>query len=292
MSLIFLSILALQAQSLPIEMEAWSSKPTQHVLKAARHGDMEAQYEIGRRYELGLELPKSRKKAIQWYLKAAHFHTERKYLYFQPTERNPIPQMVEIGSEKEGNGLPLARSRLSLLLSSQAAARDSGGDAEQGSAQTQRKDVAVNYTPAVRLLLEAAGVNMQSEKFLASQSQSVSIDIKGFRGSLRIRVGKCGHEAGFSNQAQCEVPSIGFFLPAPVSRCIKLEEVERFVQARGWVHIPHEQKSPLKPGQLAGPLILKESYKDNYGSTLNVEPNIGGACINIVEIVNPNGRRD
>ena len=116
-TLLAILIMAAQPEQAPHndQDQYWSHQDLKPLESAARRGDKHAQFELGKRFELGTGVPTSLSEAERWYQRAARTTTNRHFVYSGPVGSEKHGRAIELGSPEIIVGLPAAAARLEAL---------------------------------------------------------------------------------------------------------------------------------------------------------------------------------
>jgi len=93
----------------------WRMIPMQVVQDCADRGDKPAQYEMGRRYELGIGVNRDFRAALRWYRRSARQQIHKSYTYSAPVGSEHYGRAIEYGERTIIPGYPPAIQRLYSL---------------------------------------------------------------------------------------------------------------------------------------------------------------------------------
>ena len=91
------------------------SPEIQQLAQRARLGDKQAQFELGMRYEQGVDVPQDRRRAIELYKSAAQASTGMTWVYLPGVGRGTLGRVIPVRSGQRGEGLKIAKDRLDAI---------------------------------------------------------------------------------------------------------------------------------------------------------------------------------
>jgi len=287
-----LLLFALQSPLAAAEDYLWVQKSSMEILSAAKNGNADAQYEIGRRYDLGLGFPKRKDKAISWYMKAANIKSKSQYLYFSPMGQNPSGRMTEVTPAGRSRSNPLARKRLAELLSQP----HNPTTVNSEKAGQNNSDIITrspkSYTPGLRSLLQSVGIDLDDKVLMSSVNKTLKLNFKGFEGSFRLQTFACTGSEQAPVGTACEIHRIIFNLTTPNLKCVTMVAVDEYVERFGWRADQPKYGQGLAPGAMAPLPDMEKTFRDGEGAVLLVGPAFEKSCVSRVIFQNLKGREN
>ena len=145
-----------------------------------------------------------------------------------------------------------------------------------------RQQIEEHFTPAVRTLLTAAGIDPKNYLVATRPSHGMEV-IAGVRGIFSV--GCKLREQGADGLERCTQFEMGFRANIPVTRCVSFDQGDAYLLGHGWHHVD------LNPPPGGYDLLPTERvYEDAAGASIALGPWMSNGCLTNATMTTPRKR--